>query len=252
VAGSVDPSGTIYVLDHGTNEIVVLRGSKTISRTGGFGWNKDGLDSPSDITAPNGLDIYVADYGNHRVVRFDRNLAPLSQIPSADAAQNSSRIIGYPLSVALSRFGKLFILDGENSRLAKIGENNSIDRTIGGVDAGKGRLIQPVKVRINTQDRIYVQDRNEIKLYDSFGNYLRTIGNNIFRHLRTFALSDSCIVAVDSCSVLTFDEHGMFKDAVLLERIIGSCPEVRDLFVHDTILFLLTKRTMYRTNLFGK
>jgi hypothetical protein len=218
-------------------------------RSGGFGWNKDGFDSPYDIAAPNGLDIYVADYGNHRIVRLDRTLAPIAQIPSVNALQNMDRQVGYPRSVAVSQFGKMFILDGENGQLAKMGENNSIDRVIGGVGAGKGRLIRPVKVRISKKDNIYVQDQNTIVMYDIFGNYIRTIGESIFHNLHSFTVTDSNLVAVDSCRIFIMNNQGVTKNSIPLEDVIGICADIRDVFISDKQYFLLTAHKLYQTNI---
>jgi hypothetical protein len=243
---SIDPIGTLYVLDRGTNEIITFKDTQAIARLGGYGWDKDGLDSPSDITTPNGLDIYVADYGNHRIVRFNRSLVPLSQIPESGAEQSLDRQIGYPRSVASSRFGKLFIVDGENNRIVKLGANNSIERTIGGIDAGKGRLMKPIKVRVSNDDRIVVQDQQHLIVYDIFGNYLWPVDNNLFQHLRSFALTDSGIIAVDSCRIYFMNYRGTAQRMIDVSAVTGRCTEIRDLFFFDKKLFLLTQHTIYR------
>lgn len=246
VAFSVDPLGNIFVIDNGSNELVKLAISENnISRVGGYGWTETAFDKPRDIISPNGLDVYVADYGNHRVLRFDRNLNLLSIVPSGDNDPRKSRTFGYPLSIALSRFGKLFILDSENKRLVKISKENTIESSIGGTDAGRGRLRKPIKVRISNKDHIYIQDDNQILVYDIFGNYLRSIGKGIFQHISTFTIEGDTIYALDSCIIHRMDIDGKSKHQINLDKYIGNCYNVIDIYFNDHNMFFLTKNEVF-------
>ena len=89
VAFSIDPSGAIFVLDAGTHELLKFsQDGELLQSTGGYGWSEVTFDQPSDVVAPNGLDIYVADYGNHRVLRFDRHCTLVSVLPREGDASN--------------------------------------------------------------------------------------------------------------------------------------------------------------------
>src|ERR1051325_2575393 len=95
----------IYVLDGMTNELQCLNDRwEVVSHTGSYGWAESSFDNPPDLDATNGLDVFVADYGNHRIQRFDRNL---NFVGSLDAAtdQGGNRTFGYPRSVSVSVSG---------------------------------------------------------------------------------------------------------------------------------------------------
>ncbi|HLX11643.1 MAG TPA: NHL repeat-containing protein [Bacteroidota bacterium] len=233
---SVSPSGTIYVLDRGTNEVLKLSSTGAIlARTGGFGWSEFSFSQPADLHAPNDIRVYVADYGNHRVEYFDGNLNYLSSLLMHDNPDPDQRF-GYPRSVAMDRYGSLFITDGEDSRIAKIvsAAPNSIDRTFGGVEGGKGSLKFPGRVRVTSSDVVYVQDSTRIVEYDVYGNYLSAYPVMLAGRWH-FAASDSGLFFVDSCTVQWWR-----NDQLLERKLPGACNAV-DIENRADSLYILTK-----------
>jgi DNA-binding beta-propeller fold protein YncE len=111
--------GAIYVLDADQNKIFYFSDITQIPKSiGGFGWSAGSFDRPTGI-ATDGINVYVSDYGNHRIQRFDRNLNYISSFSTRDTSGQADMRFGYPLDVALSELGDLFVLDGENLRVLK-------------------------------------------------------------------------------------------------------------------------------------
>lgn len=245
---SIDPLGNLYVIDRGTNEIIKIeKHNDKIQRTGGQGWKGAALDEPIDINTPNGLDIYVADYGNHRIIRYDRNLNYVSSYPTEEKTQSIERIFGFPRSIAFSRFGDLFILDGENNRIIKINSSNKIERTFGGVAAGKGRLIKPMKIRVSNRDRVYVLDSNQILVFDIFGNYIKTIGQGIFTRLHSIALNNDTLYALDSCSIKILGLDGTMNMKINIpSQINENITEIIDFAVRSDVIYLLAEHRIFK------
>jgi len=243
---SVDISGTIYVLDGGSNEIIKFDSAYNVQlRTGGFGWTQSTFDAPRDIIAPNGLDVYVADYGNHRIQRFDRNLNFFSSFPTKDN-EVGSRSFGYPRSVAVSNSGALYITDGENNRVLKVDIDGS-QRTFGGIDAASGRLRHPSCVRMSDNELVFVQDGNAIVTFDRFGNYLRKSNSDLFNNLTTFTVVGDTIYALDSCKLIKIHERGTVT-AVSGEicSLFGDKPQqIVDLAVLKGKCYILTEHSIY-------
>ena len=205
---SIDPHGNVYVVDGGASRIVKLSPEAELLETaGGYGWTDQAFDQPADIVAPNGLDVYVADYGNHRIQRLDRNLNFVSSFSRRDD-ETAVVQFGYPRGVAQDRFGAIFITDGENKRIVKLNPSGAVELVFGDLAAGEGRLESPSRVRVSSDDRVYVQDLNRIVMFDIFGNYLGTLGNNLFRRLRCFAVEEKTVYVLDSCTVDAFREGG--------------------------------------------
>jgi len=243
VAFSIDTDGKIYVLDAGSSELVKLSGTgEEQARIGGYGWTADAFDQPTDVIAPNGLDVYVADYGNHRVQHFDRNLNFISSFARRDDPHAEDNF-GYPRSVAQSRFGALFIVDGENKRVLEVSSSNDIEAAFGDIGGGEGRLQSPQRVRVSGNDLVYVQDGNQIVVFDIFGNYLETLGKNLFKHLRSFTVSRDSVYALDSCALYIFGRTGESEyqgDINIGGATTVECDAV-DVAVYNEKIFILSR-----------
>ncbi len=183
----VDINGSVIVVDAEKNIVQLLsKEYRQIAEIGGSGWGDDQFDHPSGVWARNGIDILVADYGNHRIQRFDRKLAFISSFSTRDRTNPDERF-GYPTDVAISRLGDLFICDSENSRIVKVVGLSKVEKAFGGFDAGKGRLKKPNQLEVGPNDNIYVQDvmpgdnqGGRVVVFDNFGNFIRTIGEGMF------------------------------------------------------------------------
>ena len=149
-----NPQGWIYVLDSERNLVVLMKGDEEASSSvGGYGWSSTTFDQPTGL-ATDGLNLYVADRGNHRLVRFDRSLNFISSFVTRDTSLLAARF-GSPLGVALSRLGDVFVLDGENLRVVKFAANMQYKRSFGDIDDQRSRLRQPIKILISPDDRVF-------------------------------------------------------------------------------------------------
>ncbi len=244
VAISVDPLGRIYVLDRGRNTLQVITIKDTTVTTGeSHSWRDNAINQFQDIISPNGLDIYVADYGSNRIHRFDRDLNLISSIPQTDVQASMEKIFGFPSSIAIDRFGYLYIIDKENMNIRKIGLNNQIDRTFGGHDAGLGRLNDPHTIRIsNKNDLIYVSDLNRIVVFDIYGNYITT--KSIPGPGKPFTVEGGLFMMAESCTVSVMDNDGIFRGKIAppVLRTGKICDRIIDLEINQGVLYLLTKQ----------
>lgn len=204
-AFDVDLYGRIVLVAAPAGTATLFSADGTIQRSmGGTGWGNDQFDFPAAVWMRNGIDVFVADYHNHRIQRFDRNLNFISSLSTRDSDDPDQRF-GYPSDVALSRLGELYVVDTENARVLKFTRANTVERSIGGFAAGKGRLHRPTRVEIGPGDRVYVQDGTVVRVYDAFGNYLRTIGETIFGAALLMAADDNGLAVLDSGRVFLFD-----------------------------------------------
>jgi hypothetical protein len=230
------------VLDAETNELLKLSQSgKVLQSSGGYGWTQIAFDRPLDVIAPNGLDVFVADYGNHRIQHFDRNLNYISALNFQDKEDPGQRF-GYPRSVAISRLGDLFLTDGENIRIVKITNNNTFDRAFGGQGGGEGQLQNPSRVRVSSKDLVYVQDNNVVKVFDNFGNYVRTLGEGVFSRIKTFTIYQKNIYVLDSCVVRVLNERSTIVNTVSIDLDVDQSEncDVVDIAVQEGKMFILT------------
>lgn len=215
----VDIHGTVTVVDGEKNvvrqysrELVLLK------EIGGSGWGGDQFDKPAGVWARNGIDIFVADYGNHRIQRFDRHLTLISSLFTRDREDPNERF-GYPTDVALSRLGDLFICDMENSRVLKVSGLSKVERTFGGFGAGKGRLYKPNQLDIGPNDNVYVQDGRRVVVFDTFGNYVHAI-EGLFEQDPLMYADEKGLVVLDGKRFYVFDDNMRRLATVVLDTML--------------------------------
>ncbi len=237
----VDINGRIIVADGEKNVLrQYSREQSLLKEIGGTGWNDSQFDQPAGVWARNGIDVFVADFGNHRIQRFDRNLAFISSFSTRERSNPDERF-GYPTDVAVSRLGDLFICDSENSRILKITGLSKVERTFGGFDAGKGRLRKPTQLEVGPDDNVYVQDGNRVVVFDSFGNFILNLGEGLFSTDVMIFADDAGIVVFEGTKLFFFDRGNRFVFEVPLATLLTEAtPEIRAFVISRGTLYLLT------------
>lgn len=242
---SFDIRGRCFVVDRGSNSLAVFspRFDLTVS-LGGFGWDLAAFDGPSGVTS-DGLRTFVADHGNHRVLLYDQSLAAISSIMTRDSAFALAGF-GFPQGVALSQQGELYILDGENHRVVKFDPRIRFERSFGGIEAGEGRLRQPLDITTSARGRVLVLEPERIVEFDYAGNYVRRIGEGVLTNARGFGVAGAGVVVADSAELKFFDERGEVSARIqgpLMVREPGE--ELMDVAVRDDKIFLLTTKRVH-------
>jgi hypothetical protein len=244
----VDILGNLFVVDSDRNSLALYsREGKLLRQVSGQGWGNDQFDRPLGIWSRNGLDVFVADYGNHRVQRFDRTLSYVSTLFTREANDPAVRF-GYPTDVTLSRLGALFLCDSENDRIVKVSMSNQIERGFGGLDAGAGRLLSPTQVEVGPNDQVYVLDGNRVIVFDVFGNFLNQLAAGLFTQPSLMVADENGTLVLDRDLLYSFDardrpSHATEVRALTQGRLDGR--SVRSLAFARGILYLLTEKTLF-------
>jgi hypothetical protein len=239
------PSGGVAVVDAGTNSIIVyprLDGEPLV--VGGYGWTTTTFDTPTSV-ATDGLNIYVADFGNHRVQRFDRRLNFISSLSTRGTGETEAQF-GYPVGVALSRQGDLFVLDSENLRVVKFTARSTPERTFGGIEQERGRLRRPLKIVVTEDDRVFVLEPDRVLEFDSFGNFVRSVGEGVFRQASGCAWGEERLVVSSHDSLFWFDTAGRYVNVTPIHHLISSLPigPVEDVAVTSNRLYILGRQRL--------
>lgn len=170
---AISPADLIYLLDSKLAVVVELNPDGHLAREfGGPGTGNDQFSDPADICAVSGLDLFVADRGNDRIVRLDRKLNYLAQFRSLSGTQ-TDLIFEYPRSVLLSPRGDLFIADGGNDRILKIDPAGRPVFSFGFYGDGEGSLLGPLRIEKDPVEGLWVLDqRGHVVHFDEYGGYL--------------------------------------------------------------------------------
>jgi len=173
----VSSFGVIYLTESTRHEVYRLdRKGKILGRNGGFGWEKGNLDTPFDLSLSTGLDVFVADYNNHRIARYDRLLNFLAVFP--ESGQDYGLL--YPRSLAVSSQGEIFILEEDHNEILRIEQESRELIRFAGIGYGTYALKNPLLIRINSQGILHIlEEAGTILRYDRFGTPLGRISNQL-------------------------------------------------------------------------
>ncbi len=80
--------------------------------------------------------------------------------------------------IALDSNDNIFIIDSGNSRIQKFDSKGQFLQTIGRKGQGPGEFERPRRLFIDSQNNIYVRDRDQIKIHDSQGKFRKSIAIN--------------------------------------------------------------------------
>jgi hypothetical protein len=166
---------------------------------GGSGWGDAALDIPRGVAANFISGIFVADFNNHRIQQFQRDMSHVSTLFKRDSDFEKERF-GFPSDVAIQRNGDILVCDTENKRIVQFTSSGEHRRTFGEFDAGAGRLKDPRQIAITQNDQIFVLDGdNTVVRFDNFGTYIGTF-KNIFKTpiITIFPTEDAILAASDS------------------------------------------------------
>lgn len=236
----VDIAGNIYLLDSDRNTLLLYDGTGIAQQgVGGSGWLDGQFDRPSAVWARNGIDVFVADFGNHRIQRFDRTLSFVSSLSTRESSNPDERF-GYPTDVALSRMGELFICDSENGRIVKVDRINRVERSFGGFGAGKGRLTAPTRIEIGPKDAVYVLDGPRVAVFDAFGNYLRDVMPGLLNRPVALYGDPDRLIVVETDTVYCFDAEERPAGMFTLSERAPKVKAVRAIAARGTSLWLLS------------
>jgi hypothetical protein len=154
--------------------------------------------------------------------------------------------------VAFSRLGDLFLIDSENTRIMKVDRSNNVERTFGGIDAGKGRLQNPTRIEVGPKDNVFVVDGHRIVIFDAFGNYLGLLYPDLFAAPSGICGDPAGISVADKGMVYTFDADNRPLWSLHVDSLPGlRGVRIEDIAVTGTTVHLLTKSGVVRTEAAG-
>jgi|SRR6056297_1471669 len=168
----VSPFDNIYTVDQLNNAIYLLDSEgKVLNSGGGFGWEQGLFDRPVNLSSPDGLNIYIADYNNQRIAYYDRQLNFLGIFPEQEKIQKDF----YPLDVSVSRMGRFFILDDENKEILCFNQDQELINRFGGIDYGLQAIQNPIDMLLTKRGNIAILENNKILVYSQFGKPVNII-----------------------------------------------------------------------------
>ncbi len=96
---------------------------------------------------------------------------------------NGTSLAG-PEGLALTQNGNILIVDSGKGRIVKISPEGKVLMTFSERGEREDQLYAPSGIAVSKNGTIYVGDRNAIKVFDKYGNFIRTIKHPLLRRIR--------------------------------------------------------------------
>jgi sugar lactone lactonase YvrE len=196
----LDAAGNLYIADQFNNRIRKVTAASgiitTVAGNGygggtgdcGGGYNGDNIAAssaelycPADVALDGAGNLYIADYGNHRIRMVAAATSIITTVAgngvygfSGDGGPATSTQLFYPEGVALDAAGNLYIADSANYRLRMVTAATGIITTVAGNGtqgysgdngpANNAELDYPAAVVLDPAGNLYIADINNQRI----------------------------------------------------------------------------------------
>ncbi len=158
---ALGPDGNIYIPDF-QNSLYFI---KSFDRDGNFvsKWSNGSLLSSTQdqyfgyvtgVALDNNNNVYVLDYNNGSVKKFNNNNVYLGKIGSLGSGNGQ---LNYPYGVAVDSQGNIYVSD-YSSKIQKLDPNGIFISNVATGGSGAGQVSGPKGLFIDSQDNLYVAD----------------------------------------------------------------------------------------------
>ncbi len=171
----------LYVVDTGNDRIqacsltnrifAVVAGEKSGDATGFSRQTAIQLDAPGGIATDRNGNIYIADTGNHRMLKLNPQGRLLTAKGTYGRTQERFR---EPSDVAVDSRGNIYVVDAGNHRIQKFDFSGNFIEIWGEHGDQPGQFSEPRYIAIDRWDNICVVDQGNrrIQMFDTHGEFL--------------------------------------------------------------------------------
>ena len=237
----------IFVTDIQTNQIHKFNSDgNEIMTFGGSGFSNDELNVPMAIDASNGLDVYVCDYQNNRIQRYDLllNFIATFNFNTYDLTADNSRKIYNPYGIAFLNTSEIFILaDASTYKVVKLKSLDEVSLFFGSNTAEYEKISNPQKVVKGANLDVWILDKGDdaVLNYDNYGTFVKKLKNPENNPIISIAYYKNNLYILNSKSLIIYSLKKEQYDKYY-NYFINRPKNIRDIasFKEDTVLILTT------------
>ena len=178
---SFGADGTLYVCDRDHAGVIRMDGEgKVISRFNGLESRVQRMFAPIDVCASGGIDIYVLDGANSRILRMDRDLRNAFVVYDG-SAEEKNRFSTFNGMTYDRESGDLYITNGSDGSLIRMDMISKSVSAAGGFGSEKKSLLEPVGLDVDKDGALLIADRKygAVAVMLHFGADIRYIGKDV-------------------------------------------------------------------------
>jgi len=188
---ALDRNGNLLIADSGNQRIRRVNAATgvitTIAGTGEAGFSGDGgaainarISSPENVFADRDNNIFIADFGNHRIRRIANNGGTISTAAgtgtsgfSGDGGPATAANLSSPTDVAADDAGNIYICAAGNNRIRKVTTDGVINTIAGNgnttfngdnIPATAAALNNPQSIALDAAGNVYIADRGNSRI----------------------------------------------------------------------------------------
>jgi DNA-binding beta-propeller fold protein YncE len=224
----IDRDNTILVARRTTPFIIELTPQgKELKRWGdglvvsphGFRIDRDGFLWLTDFRTVNGK--------GQQVLKMTRDGNVVMRLGTAGVAGETESTFSGPCDVAIGHNGDIFVADGhQNNRIVKFSQDGKFIKAWGSKGAGQGQFSVPHTIAIDSQGRVFVGDRGNlrIQIFDQDGKWLDE-WKQFGRPSGILITADDTLYVGDVSEPGGGITIGSARTGVVREKITGTLPE---------------------------
>ena len=197
---------TIVVEGDGTCVSVLTPEGEKIQTFGTRGSGNGQLSGAYGVTVDKGNNIYVADYNNNRIQKFNSE----GEFVSAVGGSGSNQLqFSNPLGICYNhRDDNLYVPDNANHRIQVLTTNLKFMRSFGKQGSGNGEFLNPCNIAFDNANNLYVTDysNHRVQVLTTEGQFLRTFSQKANGQ----RLNHPWAIAIDSSNTMYVSENGSY------------------------------------------
>ncbi len=165
------PGGRTLLTAEMSDRVELYSGEGTLVRS----WS--GGDDEGDLKRPRGVAVsatgftYIADSGNHRILKYKDENTLVAQWGSFGSGAGQ---FDTPSGIAVSVFGHVFVTDEGNNRVQRFTEDGAFVMQWGSTGSADGQFLSPTGITTDDLGNVYVVDthNNRVQKFSAEGFYL--------------------------------------------------------------------------------
>lgn len=166
----IDTTGNMYISDATLHQVTKWTPNNAtigllVAGTSVAGSNLTQLNSPKGIWLDGMNSLYIADYANHRVMKWTNGASSGTLVAGGQGQGPFPTQLYYPTSVVVDSFGNIFILDSSNQRIQQWAVGATFGITVFDGSFNGGFASGALSMSVDSIGNLYVANTNGMGIW---------------------------------------------------------------------------------------